>query len=64
VVDVHVLHLNVDIQTEQPLVLHLSVLCDHQHILLSYQVLNHIADLLARLNATLQRGPAALLNLN
>lgn len=48
-VEVHVLHVYVDVDAQQPLVLYLSVLRHHQHVLLCDKMINDVADFLARL---------------
>lgn len=52
-VEVHILQVYVDIEAQQAFVLDLCVLGHHQHIFLSDQVLDHIADFFAGLQTAL-----------
>lgn len=62
-VEVHILQVNVDIEAQQALVLDLSVLGHHQHVFLSDQVLDYVADFLARLQTALERRATSFLQL-
>lgn len=47
-----VVFIDVDVEAEQALVLHLCFLCDHQHILFSNHVVDDICDLLGLFGGT------------
>ena len=57
----HILHIDVDIETEETLVLDLAVLRDHEHVLLCHQVVDAVRDFLRHLGCSLHVCAHALL---
>ena len=58
----HILHVNVDVEAQEALILDLAVLRDHEHVLLRDQVIDAIGDLLCHLSRTFDTCACAFLD--